>query len=118
PRPDCLDRPLDLPGAKAAHAAEALGLHTIGDLLEHLPRDRRRARTVGQLTPGEVATVVVEVRSISSRSVRRRGMRPLVEATVGDETGAMKAAFFNQPWLARQYPPGTRLVLHGRYQAR
>ncbi len=45
-------------------------------------------------------------------------MRPLVEATVADETGAMKAAFFNQPWLARSYPPGTRLVLHGSYRAR
>jgi ATP-dependent DNA helicase RecG len=118
PHPDALRRPLDLPGAKAEHAAETLGLRTVGDLLEHLPRDRRAARTVAGLTPGETATVVVEVRSISSRSVRRRGMRPLVEAAVGDDTGVMKATFFNQPWLARQYPPGTRLVLHGRYQAR
>ena len=29
----------------------------------------------------------------------------------------MKATFFNQPWLARKYPPGTRLVLHGKYAA-
>jgi ATP-dependent DNA helicase RecG len=118
PRPSRLSEPLELPGAKAAHAAVALGLHTIRNLLEHLPRDRRQASTVAGLTPGDAATVVVEVRSIASRSVRRRGMRPLVEATVGDETGVMKAAFFNQPWLARQYPPGTRLVLHGRCQAR
>ncbi len=118
PRPERLAEPLELPSAKAARAATALGLHTVRDLLEHLPRDRRQARTVAGLAPGELATVVVEVRSISSRPVRRRGMRPLVEATVGDETGTMKAAFFNQPWLARQYPPGTRLVLHGRHQAR
>ncbi|MGZ4295189.1 MAG: ATP-dependent DNA helicase RecG, partial [Solirubrobacteraceae bacterium] len=25
---------------------------------------------------------------------------------------------FNQPWLAQKYPPGTRLVLHGKYEAR
>ena len=37
----------------------------------------------------------------SSRPVRRRGMKPLVEATVTDGTGVMKATFFNQPWLAR-----------------
>ena len=42
-------------------------------------------------------------------------MKPLVEATVADETGIMKATFFNQPWLQRKYPPGTRLVLHGKY---
>jgi ATP-dependent DNA helicase RecG len=118
PRPSRLDGPLKLPGARARHAASTLGLETVGDLLEHLPRDRREARAVAELAVGESATVVVEVRGIASRSVRRRGMRPLVEATVADETGAMKATFFNQPWLVERYPRGTRLVLHGRYQAR
>ena len=118
PRPSRLGEPLEVSGAKARHGADVLGLHTVGDLLLHLPRDRREARTVAQLTPDESATVVVEVRSISSRSVRRRGMRPLVEAVVADESGPMKATFFNQPWLVRQYPPGTRLVLHGRFQGR
>ena len=41
-------------------------------------------------------------------------MKPLVEATVFDETGSMRATFFNQPWLAQRYEPGTRLVLHGK----
>jgi ATP-dependent DNA helicase RecG len=45
-------------------------------------------------------------------------MRPLVEAVVGDGTGVMTATFFNQPWLANQYKPGTRLMLAGKYQAR
>jgi ATP-dependent DNA helicase RecG len=118
PRPGALAAPLSVRPAKAAAAAEALGLDTVGDLLLHLPRDRREARTVAALTPGEQATVVVQVRGIASRPVRRRGMRPLVEATVADETGPMKATFFNQPWLVQKYPPGTRLVLHGTYEAR
>jgi ATP-dependent DNA helicase RecG len=118
PRPSRLAQALSLPGEKAQQAAVALGLETVGDLLEHLPRDRRKARTVAELAQGESATVVVEVRSISSRSVRRRGMRPIVEATVADDTGVMQATFFNQPWLVTRYPAGTRLVLHGKYQAR
>src|ERR1700761_7294579 len=119
PRPSALARPLKLPrGAKAEQGAATLGLHTVGDLLEHLPRDRRDARGVGELTAGESATVAVEVLSISSRPVRRRGMRPLVEATVSDGTGTMKATFFTQPWLASRYPPGTRLMLHGKYESR
>ena len=85
----------------------ALGLATVGDLLEHLPRDRREARVGGRSSSsGETATVVVEVRSIASRPVRRRGMRPLVEATVADGSGTMKATFFNQPWLASKLPGG------------
>jgi ATP-dependent DNA helicase RecG len=118
PRPSVLAAPLQVDGAKPAAGAAALGLHTVGDLLNHLPRDRRDARAIAQLVPGEVATVAVEVRSIGSRPVRRRGMRPLVEATVADSSGAMNATFFNQPWLAQRYVPGTRLMLHGKYEAR
>src|SRR5947209_2301115 len=89
PRPSRLAAELDAGGPKAQQGAQTLGLNTVGDLLEHLPRDRREARAVADLAPGETATVVIEVRSIASRPVRRRGMRPLVEATVGDETGVM-----------------------------
>ncbi len=114
PRPSRLELPLDVPAGKLAEGMRTLGIETVGALLEHLPRDRREARTVADLSPGEQATVAVEVRSIAARSVRRRGMRPLVEATVFDETGAMGAAFFNQPWLVERYRPGMRLLLHGK----
>ena len=118
PRPSRLSAALSLEGAKTRKAAETLGLATVEDLLLHLPRDRREARAVAELVPGDSATVVVQVRSISSRSVRRRGMRPLVEATVADASGAMKATFFNQPWLEQRYPVGTRLALHGKFEGR
>ncbi len=118
PRPSVLDEPLAVAPKTAAAAAEALDLHTIGNLLEHLPRDTGVARTIAELAPDETATVIAEVRSITSRPVRRRGMKPLVEAVVADATGVMKVTFFNQPWLQRAYPPGTRLMLNGKYQAR
>ena len=118
PRPSKLRAELSLEGARARRAAETLGLATVDDLLLHLPRDRREARAVAELVPGDNATVVVQVRSISSRSVRRRGMRPLVEATVADDSGAMTATFFNQPWLEQRYPVGTRLALHGKFEGR
>ena len=118
PRPSRLRTPLEVSPAKAAAAAERLGLDTVGDLLEHLPRDRQSARTIGELAAEETATVIVEVRSITSRPVRRRGMKPLVTAVVADATGTMEATFFNQPWLQRKYAAGTRLLLSGKYQAR
>ena len=119
PHPERLREALEVPGGpKAAEAAESLGLHTVGDLLFHLPRDTGEARTVATLAEDETATVLVEVRSIRSRPVRRRGMKPLVVATVADATGLMEATFFNQPWLERHYRPGTRLMLTGKYQSR
>jgi ATP-dependent DNA helicase RecG len=118
PRPSRLRTPLELPAKKLAAGMRSLGLHTVGDLLEHLPSDSREARTVSALQAGEQATVAVQVRSIAKRPVRRRGMRPLVEARVFDATGTMRATFFNQPWLAERYPVGTRLLLHGKADAR
>jgi len=118
PRPERLSAPLHAGGPKSTEAAASLGLHTVGDLLEHLPHDRREARAVAQLATGESATVVVEVRAIASRPVRRRGMRPLVEATVADGSGSVKATFFNQPWLVQKYAPGSRIVLHGKLEGR
>ena len=118
PVPARLRRGLKLDGAKAVQGAESLGLETVGDLLEHLPRDRREARTVAELLTGETATVVVEVKQITARAVRRRGMRPLVEATVADASGSLRVTFFNQPWLVGRYPAGTRLMLHGKADGR
>ena len=46
PRPSRLRRPLAVRPARAARGAEALGLRTVGDLLEHIPHrheDRREA---------------------------------------------------------------------------
>ncbi|MDW5595906.1 ATP-dependent DNA helicase RecG [Conexibacter stalactiti] len=114
PRPSRLSEPLDAPGPRAQRALETLGVTTVGELLSHLPRARGEARTVEGLVEEETATILVEVRSITSRPVRRRGMRPLVEAVVADQTGPLKVTFFNQPWLVERYRPGMRLMLTGR----
>jgi len=118
PRPSRLQAPLEPASAKIAAGLSALELHTVGELLLHLPTASREARTIAALTAGEQATVAVQVQTISTRAVRRRGMRPLVEATVRDATGSMRATFFNQPWLLERYPAGTRLLLHGKADER
>jgi ATP-dependent DNA helicase RecG len=120
PRPSRLAAPVEIGPARAAKGASALGLHTAGDLLEHLPfrhEDRREARGIAGLALDEQATIIVEVRSIASRRARNRRLT-IQEAVVADETGVIKAVWFNQPWLARQLTAGTRVVLHGRYGGR
>jgi ATP-dependent DNA helicase RecG len=97
---------------------QTLGISSLADLFEHLPRARRELRSLRALRVGEQATVAVTVRSIRTRAARRRGQRSLVEATVFDESASLRAAFFNQPWLMRRYRPGARLLLHGKLDAR
>jgi ATP-dependent DNA helicase RecG len=118
PRPSALDRELEIKPARAAKAAEALGLETVGDLVEHFPfrhEDRGEARPIATLPPGEDVTVVAEIRGISLRRPRR-GLT-LVQATIADESGPTKAVWFNQPWVVERLPPGTRVVLHGRFKS-
>jgi ATP-dependent DNA helicase RecG len=117
-RPGRLRQPLEVPSKRMAAALGALGVGTVGELLEHLPSDSRQASTVADLRAGEQATVCVAVRDIKSRPVRRRGMRPLVQATVADDSATMRATFFNQPWLVQRYTSGTVLLLHGKADGR
>ena len=117
PRPSQLDVALEVKPARAGKAAEALGLHTVGDLIEHFPfrhEERREARPIASLGPEEDVTVVGVVRTISSR--RARGRLTIQTAKVIDDTGPMKAVWFNQPWLVDRLPAGTRVVLHGRFK--
>jgi ATP-dependent DNA helicase RecG len=117
PTPSLLDESLEIKPVRAAKAAEALGLETVGDLIEHFPfrhEDRGDVKPIASLTQGEDATIVAEVRRISSR--RARGRLTIQTATVVDESGPTKAVWFNQPWLVDRIAAGTRLVLHGRFQ--
>ncbi len=112
-RPSRWERASGFTGKKALASAAHLGIDRVGGLLRHLPVESGAISTIGGLRPDERSTVLVEVRSIRSRPVRRRGMRPLVEALVTDGSGHLNVAFFNQPWLVERYLPGTRLLLSG-----
>ena len=48
---------------------------------------------------------MVEVRSARVRPTRRRNLR-ILEATVADDSGSLKAIWFNQAWLADRLGPG------------
>src|SRR5918997_485369 len=109
------------PGRDAApEGAAALGLETVGDLLEHLPDrrlDRREGRTLASLAPGEEATVGVVVKGVATRPMRRRG-GVRVEARVSDSSGPALAIWFGQPWVARQLEAGASVLLHGSLKRR
>ena len=119
PRPSRLGAPLTAlrgAGPKLAAAAAEMGIHSVGDLLAHAPhgyRDRSEVRQIGELRIGEEATVLVEVRAVRVRPTRRRNLR-IVEATVADASGPVKAVWFNQAWVADQLRDGTRVLLHGK----
>src|SRR5262249_57778385 len=93
-------------------------IESVLDLHEHYPRryhDRTRQAEIADLTQGEEATVVGEVRRIASRNTRQR--RKMVEGVVEDQSGAVNIVFFNQPWRERQLGEGTEVALYGKLNA-
>jgi ATP-dependent DNA helicase RecG len=122
PRPSVLDmslRALDGVGPKLGEAAEEAGISKIGDLLSRIPhahRDRQ-IEPLGGIELGREATVLVEVLGSKPRPFRRRGLT-IVSVKVGDESGAVRATWFNQPWMAEKLAPGTSLLLTGSLDKR
>ncbi len=69
-----------LKGVGPARAAmlESKGLRTVEDLLHYPPfryEDRSNVKTIAQLAPGEMATVIAEVRSAKLSGFRRKQPR-------------------------------------------
>jgi ATP-dependent DNA helicase RecG len=101
-------------GPTLARRLARIGLVTVGDVLAQRPRryeDPVPARRICDLFGDEEAVIEVVVRSATSR---RRGRLKILTARVADETGEIKATWFNQPWLEERLQPGVRLRLRGR----
>jgi ATP-dependent DNA helicase RecG len=117
PRPEALAAPVTtLPRVGPAAAAKLgrLGLATVADVLSHAPRRYERPapeRTIAELFGEEEAVIQGVVRGASSR---RRGRLHILTARLSDDTGEIRATWFNQPWLEAQLVPGTRVRLRGR----
>jgi len=91
-----------------------LGVDCIRDLLYFFPRrfmDFSQRRTVSTLETGKEQTIFVNV--WEARQVMLGRMKS-TEAVLGDETGNVRAVWFNQPWVAKQLKVNAKVALSGR----
>ncbi|MEK7620308.1 MAG: ATP-dependent DNA helicase RecG [Patescibacteria group bacterium] len=112
----------DLPGLgiKAVADLRALEIVSVGDLLWYVPfryDDFSRVVGAGQARAGETVTVIGSIESIQSRPAKNRRVK-LVEAVVSDETGELKVVWFNQSYLEKTLPIGSKVSLAGRIDGR
>jgi ATP-dependent DNA helicase RecG len=102
-------------GPKISDRLASLGIETVRDLVEHIPRaylDWDEAASFADLALGEEATVRCKLARIRVRPTRRRNLK-VVEGVVVDSAGVEeKVVWFNQAHLAK-LAPGTELLLHG-----
>ncbi len=103
-------------GPRIAEVLGAKGIHTVGDLLHYLPfryEDRLNPRGISELRPGEMATVVGEVRN--SGLFRTRSM-PIFQLTVGQGRARLRCLWFNATYLQDKFIPGQMIALYGKVE--
>src|ERR1700757_1265218 len=98
---------------------EAKGLATVADLLAYVPfryEDRSNVKTIAQLAPGEMATVIADVRSAKLSGFKRRNLG-LFEARFTDSSRAiLMGKWFHGGYLANVLAEGMKLSLFGKVE--
>jgi ATP-dependent DNA helicase RecG len=103
-------------GPRVAETLTAKGIHTLEDLLYYLPfryEDRINPRTIEQLQPGEMASVIVEVRTSGLFSTKRM---PIFEMTAGQGRSKLKCLWFRGGYLEGKFKPGALVALYGKVE--
>ena len=106
-------------GPARAAMLETKGLLTVEDLLAYAPfryEDRTNVKAIGELAPGEMATVIAEVRTARLAGFRRRDLG-LFEASFTDASRAiLMAKWFHGAYLADVIAPGQKVALYGKVE--
>jgi ATP-dependent DNA helicase RecG len=103
----------------AATLSSGNPLHaTVDDLLHYLPmryEDRSNLARIRDLEHGSFATIEVEVRVSGTYAVKGGKLR-IFEFSGVDETGQIRAYWWNQPYLQNSFPRGRRVLLYGQWK--
>jgi len=93
-----------------------LGVENVRDLLWHFPtryEDFSRIVPIAELQAGQSATISGVIKKIDTKRTWKRHM-VIVEAIVADESGGMKALWFNQPYIGKILRVGQQINFAGK----
>ncbi|MDD5567200.1 MAG: ATP-dependent DNA helicase RecG [Patescibacteria group bacterium] len=105
-------------GKTVAQRLKNLGLKHAKDILYHFPsryEDFSNITTIDKLTSGIRVTIKGKIDAIQNRRSFRRRLY-ITEAIVSDQTGSVKIIWFNQPYLAKTFVPGDKIVVSGKLE--
>jgi len=103
-------------GPRIAEILAAKGISTVDDLLHYLPfryEDRLNPRGIAELRPGEMATVIAEVRNSGLFRTRRM---PIFQLTVGQGRTRLRCLWFHGAYLQDKFKPGEMIALYGKVE--
>jgi ATP-dependent DNA helicase RecG len=105
-------------GPRVAEVLAAKGINTVEDLLYYLPfryEDRLNPRGIAELRPGEMATVIAEVRGSGLFRTRRSGL-DIFQMTAGQGRAKLTCLWFHGRYLMGKFQPGQLVALYGKVE--
>ncbi len=117
PSPSPLDGPAQFlkgVGPRRAEALGRLGVHTVRDLLFHVPRRYEDASTVSRIADLQIGTDATVIGEITSKGVirTRSGLR-IFQAILADGSGRIECSWPGQPFLDRSLHKGDIVLVAG-----
>lgn len=103
-------------GPRIAEILAGKGIHTVDDLLHHLPfryEDRLNPRGISELRAGEMATVIGEVRNSGLFRTKRM---PIFQLTVGQGRSRLQCLWFHGTYLRDKFKAGQMIALYGKVE--
>jgi ATP-dependent DNA helicase RecG len=103
-------------GPRLAEILAAKEIRTVSDLLHYLPfryEDRLNPRGIAELRPGEMATVIAEVRN---SGLFRTWRMPIFQMTAGQGRARLKCLWFHGAYLQGRFQPGQLVALYGKVE--
>src|SRR3984885_8400032 len=103
-------------GPRLAELLTAKDIQTLDDLVHYLPfryEDRLNPRAITERRPGEMATVIAEVRNSGLFRTRRM---PIFQMTAGQGRTRLKCIWFNATYLRDKFKPGQIVALYGKVE--
>lgn len=91
-----------------------IGIFNLNDLLLHIPfryEDFTRVKSINLLLENESTTIIGEVKN-TILLPNKSGPRA-TQITISDGTGQIKATWFRQPYLVRNFKKGSKVALSG-----
>ncbi|MBI4312187.1 MAG: hypothetical protein HY681_10455, partial [Chloroflexi bacterium] len=110
--PDAPAAALNSARGRAPTLLGKLGVTTVRDLVYLFPRRHNPVRPVAELRTGEEQATLATLLQV--RPVRLGRAMEGTEGVIGDDTGNIRAVWFNQKRLAQWLKPETRYVFSGK----
>lgn len=99
-------------------ALNSVGITRIGDLLNYYPRrweTYQSIKSISSISPGLVS-FEAKVERVAMRRSHRHKRLTITEAILTDNTGTVRAIWFNQPYLTQTLVAGKHFRFRGNYE--